>query len=159
MLDGGTGRMLAYRGEERFPLCSTFKALAAARVLARVDRGEERLDRRLHYATDYLVTYSPATGPQAGEAGMTMDAICEAAVTLSDNTAGNLMLDSFGGPAGLTAWLRELGDPVTRLDRRETELNEATRATRGIPPRRSPWPGCCAACCWGRRCRRPPARG
>ena len=71
------------------------------------------------------MTYSPATAPQAGAAGMTMDAICEAAVTLSDNTAGNLMLDSFGGPAGLTAWLREVGDPVTRLDRRETELNEA----------------------------------
>ena len=125
MLDGGTGRLLAHRGDERFPMCSTFKALAAARVLARVDRGEESLDRRLHYAGDYLVTYSPATGPQAGAAGMTMDAICEAAVTLSDNTAGNLMLDSFGGPEGLTAWLREVGDPVTRLDRRETALNEA----------------------------------
>lgn len=125
MLDGGSGRLLAYRGEERFPMCSTFKAIAAARVLARVDRGEERLDRRLHYPQDSVVTYSPATGPQAGAAGMTMDAICEAAVTLSDNTAGNLMLDSFGGPAGLTAWLREIGDGVTRLDRRETELNEA----------------------------------
>ena len=125
MLDGATGRLLAYRGGERFPLCSTFKALAAARVLARVDRGEESLDRRLRFAKDDLVTYSPATAPQAGDAGMTMDAICEAAVTLSDNTAGNLMLDSFGGPAGLTAWLREVGDGVTRLDRRETELNEA----------------------------------
>lgn len=125
MLDGATGRLLAYRGEERFPLCSTFKALAAARVLARVDRGEESLDRRLRYPKDYLVTYSPATAPQAGDAGMTMDAICEAAVTLSDNTAGNLMLDSFGGPAGLTAWMRDVGDGVTRLDRRETELNQA----------------------------------
>ena len=125
MLDGASGRLLAYRGEERFPMCSTFKAIAAARVLARVDRGEESLDRRIVYSKDDLVTYSPATAPQAGAAGMTMDAICEAAVTLSDNTAGNLMLDSFGGPAGLTAWLREVGDPVTRLDRRETELNEA----------------------------------
>ena len=94
-------------------------------MLARVDRGEESLGRRLHYAKDELVTYSPVTGPQAGAAGMTMAAICEAAVTLSDNTAGNLMLDSFGGPEGLTAWLRGIGDPVTRLDRRETALNEA----------------------------------
>ena len=53
-------------------------------------------------------------------------AICAAAVTLSDNTAANLMLASFGGPAGLTAFARGLGDTVTRLDRIETELNEGT---------------------------------
>jgi beta-lactamase class A len=56
---------------------------------------------------------------------MTIAEICEAAITLSDNTAGNLMLASFGGPAALTTYLRSLGDPVTRLDRWETELNEA----------------------------------
>ncbi|SDD27023.1 class A beta-lactamase [Belnapia rosea] len=123
ILDTGTGRALAHRGEERFPLCSTFKFLAAGLVLARVDRGEERLDRRVAYGPEALVPYSPVTGPGAEAGGMTMGAICDAAVTLSDNTAGNLMLDSFGGPAGLTAWMRGLGDPVTRMDRREPELN------------------------------------
>ncbi|MBL6454986.1 class A beta-lactamase [Belnapia sp. T6] len=123
ILDTGTGRMLAHRGEERFPLCSTFKFLAAGLVLVRVDRGEERLDRHIAYGREALVPYSPVTGPGAEAAGLTMGAICDAAVTLSDNTAGNLMLDSFGGPAGLTAWMRGLGDPVTRLDRREPELN------------------------------------
>jgi len=56
---------------------------------------------------------------------MTMAEICDAAVTLSDNTAGNLMFASFGGPAALTAYARSLGDRATRLDRLETELNEA----------------------------------
>ena len=56
---------------------------------------------------------------------MTLAELCHAAITLSDNTAGNLLLDSFGGPAGLTAFARTLGDNITRLDRRETELNEA----------------------------------
>ena len=46
-------------------------------------------------------------------------------MTLSDNTAANLMLASFGGPAALTAHLRSLGDTVTRVDRREPYLNEA----------------------------------
>jgi beta-lactamase class A len=54
---------------------------------------------------------------------MTVGALCEATMILSDNTAGNLLLDSFGGPAGLTAFVRSLGDRVTRLDRREPELN------------------------------------
>jgi beta-lactamase class A len=56
---------------------------------------------------------------------MALGAICEAAMTLSDNTAANLMLESFGGPAQLTAYARSLGDGVTRLDRTETTLNEA----------------------------------
>jgi beta-lactamase class A len=72
-----------------------------------------------------LVTYSPVTEKHTGGDGLTVGEICDAAVTLSDNTAGNLLLDSFGGPAGLTAFMRSLGDGVSRLDRWETELNEA----------------------------------
>jgi beta-lactamase class A len=125
VLDTATPGPVAHRGDERFAMTSTFKFVAAAFVLARVDRGEESLARRIVYAKDYLVTYSPITGKHAGEGGLTVGEICEAAVTLSDNTAGNLLLDSFGGPAGLTAYARALGDGVTRLDRRETALNEA----------------------------------
>ncbi|MBX9931124.1 MAG: class A beta-lactamase [Methylobacterium sp.] len=116
---------LAYRGSERFPLCSTFKVLAAGAILARVDEGREKLARRVVYGRGDLVTYSPVTERHADGSGLTMAEICEAAVTRSDNTAGNLMLDSLGGPSGLTAYLRSLGDGSTRLDRRETALNEA----------------------------------
>jgi beta-lactamase class A len=124
ILDTGTGKRLSYRGDERFALLSTFKVLAAGVILTRVDRGQEKLDRVVSYAESDLVTYSPETKKHAG-AGMTLAAICEAAITLSDNTAGNLMLASFGGPQGLTAAMRALGDNVTRLDRIETALNEA----------------------------------
>jgi beta-lactamase class A len=124
-IDTASGRRVGHRAEELFPLCSTFKFLAAAFVLARVDRGEEKLDRRVVYSDKDLVTYSPITKEHVGPGGMTMAEICDAAVTLSDNTAGNLMLASFGGPAGLTAFARSLGDRTTRLDRIETELNEA----------------------------------
>lgn len=126
ILDTATARLIAHRGDERFALCSTFKFLAAAFVLARVDRQQESLARRIVYAKEDLVTYSPVTEKHVGTAGgLTVGEICDAAVTLSDNTAGNLLLDSFGGPAGLTAYLRSLGDSITRLDRRETALNEA----------------------------------
>jgi beta-lactamase class A len=124
ILDTARHKPIAYRGDERFPLCSTFKFLAGAFVLARVDAGEESLGRRVVYARDYLVPHSPTTEKHAGDGGLTMGEICEAAMTLSDNTAANLMLDSFGGPAALTAYLRSLGDNVTRLDRREPELND-----------------------------------
>lgn len=124
VLDGTTGERAGHRADERFPLCSTFKLLAAAAVLARVDAGRERLDRRVVFARSDLVTYSPVTERRVGE-GMALDEVCEAAMTLSDNTAGNLLLAALGGPAGLTAALRTLGDGVTRLDRIEPDLNEA----------------------------------
>ena len=124
VIDTETGAKAGHRADERFPLCSTFKTLAAAAILARVDAGKEKLERHVTYTAKDLVTYSPETEKHVGR-GMTLAAICKAAITLSDNTAGNLMLNAIGGPAGLTAWLRTIGDEVTRLDRMETELNEA----------------------------------
>jgi beta-lactamase class A len=124
ILDSGNGRIVAHRGEERFAMCSTFKLVAAACVLARVDRGEEELERSVRYSKADLITYSPVTEKHV-EKGLTIAEICDAAVTLSDNTAGNLLLDSFGGPKGLTDYLRSLGDEASRLDRREPDLNEA----------------------------------
>lgn len=126
ILDTANGRRINHRGEQRFPLLSTFKLLAAALVLARVDRDEERLDRRIVFSQADLVAYSPVTERHAGARGMTLAELCAAAITASDNTAGNLLLASFGGPPALTAFARTLGDPVTRLDRIETALNEAT---------------------------------
>lgn len=124
--DIGSGRTWSHRGDERFPLCSTFKALAAAAVLAKVDAGQDDLRRRVVFTPQDLITYSPVTESQAGGDGMTLAALCDAAVTRSDNTAGNLLLQAIGGPAGLTAFARRIGDGATRLDRWEPELNEAT---------------------------------
>jgi beta-lactamase class A len=124
-LDLNSHTRWTYRADELFALCSTFKLLAAAYVLARVDRGQENLTRRVVFSGLDVVDYSPTTVQHIGAPGLDMAALCEAAVTLSDNTAANLILASFGGPAALTAYLRTLGDSVTRLDRIETDLNEA----------------------------------
>jgi beta-lactamase class A len=125
IVDTSHGGSWGYRADERFPMCSTFKFLAAAAVLKRVDLGEERLERRIVYGREALVPYSPTTGKHVGGEGLSVSALCEAAMTLSDNTAANLLLESMGGPAGLTAFIRTLGDDQTRLDRNEPTLNEA----------------------------------
>jgi beta-lactamase class A len=122
--DTGSGEQVELHGSDAFPMCSTFKLLASAAVLRRVDEGREKLERRIVYTKSDLVTYSPATKKHVRD-GMTLAQLCEAAMTLSDNTAGNLLLAAIGGPAGVTAFARSLGDPVTRLDRIETALNEA----------------------------------
>ncbi|MCZ0813424.1 MAG: class A beta-lactamase [Pseudomonadota bacterium] len=114
-----------WRADERFPVSSTFKVPLCGAVLARVDKGEDRLERVIAYGSDDLVTYSPVTEAHAGT-GMTLGDLCGATIALSDNTAGNLLLTTLGGPEGFTAFLRESGDAVTRLDRWETALNEGT---------------------------------
>ena len=125
ILETATGVRHVHRGDERFPMCSTFKALAAAAILARVDAGKEQLTRRVTFDASTLVTYSPVTEKHVGGDGMTLAELCDAAVTLSDNTAANLLLAGIGGPAGLTEFIRSLGDQATRLDRNEPSLNEA----------------------------------
>lgn len=125
ILDTATGRRTGHRADERFPMCSTFKWLAAALVLQRIDAGQETLERTLAIERSAILPHSPLTEPKVGSR-MTMGALCEAAITQSDNAAANLMLGSFGGPGTLTAYLRSLGDPTTRLDRNEPTLNEAT---------------------------------
>lgn len=124
-LDTRTGMRAGYRADERFPMCSTFKFLAAAAVLKRVDDRKDRLDRKVEYGPADIVVYSPVTEPRLTEGGMLLGDLCEAAMILSDNTAGNLLLAALGGPAGLTAYARSLGDQTTRLDRIEPTLNEA----------------------------------
>jgi beta-lactamase class A len=118
-------RSVRYRADERFPMCSVFKALAAAAVLRDLDRDGEVLGRRIHYTEDDLVIPgSDQTAAHLAE-GMTIAGLAEVAITYSDNTAGNLLLRELGGPTAITRFARSLGDRVTRLDRWEPELNTA----------------------------------
>ena len=124
-IDVSTNRRVDYRSEERFIMCSTFKVLAAAAVLKRVDENKEKLDRFVRYGEAQLLAYAPVTRAHAKEGGMTLDALCAAAIEQSDNTAGNLLLEAIGGPEKLTEFARSLGDNSTRLDHVEPDLNVA----------------------------------
>jgi beta-lactamase class A len=123
--DTETGATIEHRADERFPMCSTFKLLAAAAALKRVDEGAERLDRTIIFGPDDLLDYAPVTKAHIAQGGMTLADLCAAAIDWSDNTAANLVLQTIGGPAGLTRFARSLGDHATRLDRNEPTLNEA----------------------------------
>lgn len=122
VLNTANGKTFGHRADERFAMCSTFKALIAGFVLRRVDLGQERLDRRILYGKGVLLMHSPVTEKHV-DGGMTVGELCEATVTQSDNAAANLLLDTFGGPKALTAFLRGLGDKVTRCDGYEPGIN------------------------------------
>ena len=121
-VESATGQELSHRADERFPMCSTFKVLAAAAVLDR--NPTEHLDLRVRYRPTDVVPFSPITESHV-DGGLTIRELCDAAIRYSDNTAGNLLLNDLGGPGEVTTFARSLGDRVTRLDRREPELNSA----------------------------------
>ncbi|MET8981829.1 class A beta-lactamase [Streptomyces sp. NPDC004539] len=120
--DTATGRTVTHRADERFPMCSVFKAVAAGAILSEgVD-----LSRRIHYTQEDVTSsgYAPITSQHVGT-GMTVEELCSAAVSHSDNTAANLLLRRLGGPTAVTRLARGLGDRKTRLDRWEPDLNSA----------------------------------
>ncbi len=122
------GGCLAWRADERFPLCSTVKLLIVAALLQRVDQGRERLAQIQPYTAADLLSYAPITRAHLATAphgGMTLADLAAAALQWSDNTAANLLLRRLGGPAAVTAFSRGLGENVTRLDRWEPDLNSA----------------------------------
>lgn len=126
VMDTSSGEIMGHRLAERFAMCSTFKLLLNASVLHRVDTGKETLDRLVQIpAKQDLVSYSPVTQEHAGST-MPIRDLCAASMTRSDNSASNLLLASLGGPPAIGQFARSLGDSITRLDRIETALNDAT---------------------------------
>jgi beta-lactamase class A len=121
-LDTGNGATVSHRGGERFLMASTAKLPLAAAVLDRAATEPALLDRLVRYGPEELLEYAPVT-TQNVATGMTVADLCEAALTVSDNTAANLLLELLGGPAAVTAFARGLGDATTRFDRSEPELN------------------------------------
>jgi beta-lactamase class A len=120
-----SGAKIAWRAEERFVMCSTFKASLAAFVLARVDHGQDQLETMINYGSDDLLEYAPTARQNLAKGAMSVAEMCKAAVELSDNTCANLLLARVGGPAALTAFWRSSGDAVSRLDHNEPELNRS----------------------------------
>lgn len=124
-LDTGTGATVSHRGGEMFLMASTAKLPLAAAVLDRTATEPALLDRLVRYGPEALLEYAPVT-TQNVATGMTVADLCDAALTVSDNTAANLLLDLLGGPAAVTAYTRGLGDTTTRFDRTEPDLNLST---------------------------------
>lgn len=122
-LDMGSSRTLSWRGGERFAMCSSFKWVLAAAIQKEVEQGRLKSGQIIRYSAKALLAHSPRTEALLKEGGMTVDDLCAAVVEVSDNGGANLLLERVGGPKGLTRFLRETGDTVTRLDRNEPSLN------------------------------------
>lgn len=120
-----SGAKIAWRADERFAMCSSFKASLAACVLSRVDRGEDGLDRIVQFSAKDILEYAPVAKANLAKGGLSVAEVCRGAVELSDNTCANLLIARLGGPAALTGFWRATGDTVTRLDHYEPEMSRS----------------------------------
>jgi beta-lactamase class A len=123
ILDTALGGVIGYRMDERFGMCSTFKLPLVAAILHKGDVGHLRLDEIVPYTKKDMVPHAPVTGPNLAKGGMTVQDLAEAAQKTSDNVAANLLIKRLGGPEAVTKIWRGWGDPITRIDRYEPEMN------------------------------------
>jgi beta-lactamase class A len=119
-VDTGDGKVVAYRGDERFAYASTHKVFTSAALLQRTSVAD--LARKVPIGQADLVQGAPITGKHVGS-DMTLRELMDAALRYSDNTADDLMFREIGGPAGLGAFLRGIGDTTSHVDRIEPDLN------------------------------------
>ncbi|MES2026825.1 MAG: class A beta-lactamase [Pseudomonadota bacterium] len=125
-INTANGARVQYRADERFPFCSTFKAIAAAAILKKSESNHQLLQQRVSYTKEEVEKsgYAPITGKHIAE-GMTIAELCAATLQYSDNAAANFLMKELGGPSAVTAYARTIGDDTFRLDRWEPELNTA----------------------------------
>lgn len=130
------GQRAAWRGEERFVYCSTFKMYLAAATLLRVQAGQERLDRAIPVTQADMISHAPVTEPAVGST-LTIEQLMKGTVELSDNPAANILIREMGGLDALRAFYRGIGDDNTRVDRLEPEMNRADGDKDTITPDQS----------------------
>ncbi|MEM8877550.1 MAG: class A beta-lactamase [Pseudomonadota bacterium] len=123
--DSLSGWQWGHREDERFLMNSTFKSLLCGAVLSQVDRGKLTLDEPIPVRAEDILQYAPVTKEHVG-ATLSIGDLCLATLDLSDNTAANLLIDRLGGPSSIMTNLGIVGDSVTRIDRREPDLNTFT---------------------------------
>jgi beta-lactamase class A len=140
--DTATGRALAWRGEDRFVYCSTFKMYLAAATLLRVQEGRERLDRVIPVTAADMISHAPVTEGAVGRT-LTIEALMKGTVEVSDNPAANILIRELGGLAEMQAFYRSIGDMRTRVDRLEPEMNrlDGDKDTIAPPPVIFCWAG------------------
>lgn len=122
--DTATNEMWSYKGDERFPMMSTFKTLACANLLYDSENEGLDLESKVRVESNELIAWSPITKEFVGKDISLKDA-CTATMEMSDNTAANIVLAGIDGPNGLTEFLRSTGDNKTRLNHIEPDLNHA----------------------------------
>ncbi|WP_260484101.1 serine hydrolase [Sphingomicrobium flavum] len=103
--------------------CSAFKFQLAAAALDAARKGEFDLDTPIAFDKAALPGYSPVLEKDTDSA-VTLGEAIEAALTLSDNGATNIIMRALGGPRKVSERFNLMRDFQIRMHRYETDLNQ-----------------------------------
>ncbi len=118
-----SGRRITMKTSERFPMASTYKLPIAIHLLMLVDEGKEQLEHIIKIEPkDIRPGGVPLTDKfKFGESTLSVRDLLEMMLTVSDNTASDLILRLAGGPRAVTARMRSLGIESMSIDRSTIE--------------------------------------
>lgn len=126
-----TGESAGLETGEKFPMQSVYKLPIGMAVLAKVDRGELKLEQKIRVTKAEMApgdSHSPLRDKHPeGDVDFTIAELINAAVSLSDNTACDVLIPLAGGGEAVTKQLRDFGinDLVVANTEREMAANNA----------------------------------
>lgn len=106
---------VGYRANERFPTGCTSKIIGVATILRNNMKDSALLSQRISYSKKDLTNWSPITEKYLSS-GMTVEQLCAASISYSDNTAMNLLVKQMGGLDQMTLFAHSLGNTSFRQD-------------------------------------------
>lgn len=125
-IDTANHKIIEYRGNERFPFCSTGKVMVCSAILNKSIKNPSLLKKIVKYEQKDIEKsgYAPVTENNL-ERGMNVGELCAAALDYSDNTAMNLLIGQAGGIQAVNDYARSIKDNTFHLNRMEPDLNTA----------------------------------
>lgn len=111
----GNNIKLGYRANKHFPTGCTSKVIGVATILSKSMNDSALLSQKINYSKKDLTNWSPITEKYLSS-GMTVEQLCSASISYSDNTAMNLLVKQMGGLEQMNLFARSIGNNSFRQD-------------------------------------------
>lgn len=121
-INTNNNQIIAYRADERFPVQSTMKLIGVATLLKQSQTDKDLLQKKINYSENDLISWHPITGKYV-KTGMTLEALAEAAMSYSDNSAINFIMRTLGGPKVVTDFAHSIGNKSFNVACYDGDLN------------------------------------
>ncbi|MDB6025747.1 MAG: Beta-lactamase [Verrucomicrobiales bacterium] len=122
-----TGDSVSINDDGHFPMQSVYKLPIGMTVLQQVDAGKIKLDQKLEVKkTDFVrkEQHSPVRDRNPNGAELSVKELLRFAVSESDGTASDVLLDLVGGPKAVTKCLNDLGITDMMVANSEKEIGQ-----------------------------------
>ena len=131
-----SGKHVSVNGQERFPMASTYKIPIAVQVLTLVDQGSLKWGQMVEIRQTDLHPGSGILSKLLHKPGLAVSVrnLFEIMMTVSDNTAADVLLSISGGPGAVTARMKTIGISDIDISRSTLEMIADSSGVRKLLP-------------------------